>query len=101
MNRFRVGSKVGRTIYDGDELCGVMDTRALALNFVAAVNHGATRDLEWIACFESIDSQIAFTGNPHSYVSAVLAPLIDRANREAALAVKLRNLCEEPSETLS
>jgi hypothetical protein len=36
--RWRVGSKVGRTIYIGDDLIGVMDTRELAAQVVAAVN---------------------------------------------------------------
>lgn len=58
-------------------------------------NDIAKRDLEWIACFQNIDDQIAFAGDPKAYVSAVLAPLIERADREATLAVKLRNLCEE------
>jgi hypothetical protein len=46
MERFRVGRKVGRTIYrqvgqepsDADELVGVMDTRPLAAFAVAAMN---------------------------------------------------------------
>jgi hypothetical protein len=36
---WRVGTKVGRTIYDGsDQLIGVMDTPAIAARVVAAVN---------------------------------------------------------------
>jgi hypothetical protein len=36
---WRVGSKVGRTVYDAhDRLIGVMDTPTLALLVVAAVN---------------------------------------------------------------
>lgn len=36
---WRVGRKVGRTVYDADdELIGVMDTRELAALVVAAVN---------------------------------------------------------------
>lgn len=55
----------------------------------------AQRDNEWIEAMLFIDSQIAFTGDPKRYVQAVFAPLMGRADREAALAVKLRNLCEE------
>ncbi len=36
--QYRVGTKVGRTIYRGDELIGVMDTRELASEFVMAAN---------------------------------------------------------------
>lgn len=35
---WRVGRKVGRTVYDGDTLIGVMDTPELAARVVAAVN---------------------------------------------------------------
>jgi len=35
---WKVGRKVGRTLYDGDELIGLMDTRELAARVVAAVN---------------------------------------------------------------
>jgi hypothetical protein len=34
---WRVGRKVGRTLYEDDELIGVMDTRELAAEVVAAV----------------------------------------------------------------
>lgn len=39
---FRVGRKVGRTIYEGDDLIGVMDTTILATMVVTALNkfHG-------------------------------------------------------------
>ncbi len=59
------------------------------------MNEISKRDFEWIAAFERVDTSIAFGGDPGQYVDSVLAPLIERANREAALAVKLRNLCEE------
>jgi hypothetical protein len=36
--RWRVGRSVGRTVYQGDELIGVMDTPELAALVVAAVN---------------------------------------------------------------
>lgn len=36
--RFRTGRKLGRTIYDGDALIGVMDTPELATMFVEAAN---------------------------------------------------------------
>jgi len=52
-------------------------------------------DWEWIQALHKIDSQVAFTGDRAQYVDSVLAPLLERADREAALAVKLRNLCEE------
>lgn len=35
---WRVGRKLGRTVYDGDQLIGVMDTPELAESVVAAVN---------------------------------------------------------------
>lgn len=35
---WRVGRKVGRTIYEGDKLIGMMDTPELASRVVAAVN---------------------------------------------------------------
>ena len=35
---WRVGRKVGRTLYDGDTLIGVMDTPELAERVVEAVN---------------------------------------------------------------
>ena len=35
---WRVGTKVGRTIYRNEELVGVMDTRELATEIVAAFN---------------------------------------------------------------
>ena len=35
---WRVGRKVGRTVYDGDTLIGVMDTPELAAKVVACVN---------------------------------------------------------------
>ena len=38
MGNWRVGRKVGRTIYDGDTLIGVMDTPELAARVVEAVN---------------------------------------------------------------
>lgn len=38
MSTWRVGRKVGRTIYDGDALIGVMDTAELAEKVVRAVN---------------------------------------------------------------
>lgn len=38
---WRVGRKVGRTVYDGDTLIGVMDTPALAARVVEAVNASA------------------------------------------------------------
>lgn len=38
MSAWRVGRKVGRTIYDGDTLIGVMDTPELAEKVVRAVN---------------------------------------------------------------
>ena len=55
----------------------------------------AERDWEWVGALEHLDRGVAFAGNPKQYVDAVLAPLLERANREAHLAVKLRNLCEE------
>lgn len=42
---WRVGRKVGRTIYDSeDHLIGVMDTRSLAAQVVAAVNDATDPD---------------------------------------------------------
>lgn len=38
----RTGRKVGRTIYEGDVLIGVMDTSELAAEVVAAVNYCRT-----------------------------------------------------------
>lgn len=35
---WRVGRKVGRTIYDGDKLIGLMDTKEQAMLVVLAVN---------------------------------------------------------------
>jgi hypothetical protein len=35
---WRVGRKLGRTVYDGDQLIGVMDTPELAETVVAAIN---------------------------------------------------------------
>jgi len=58
-------------------------------------NDTAKRDFEWIAAFQDIDTQIAFTGNPKRYVDAVLAPVFSRLRAESKLAVKLRNRCEE------
>ncbi len=40
MRPWRVGRKVGRTIYDGDKLIGMMDTRELAELVVRHVNNG-------------------------------------------------------------
>jgi hypothetical protein len=41
-NRYRIGRKVGRTIYEGDELIGIMDTTVKAGVVVDALNrcHG-------------------------------------------------------------
>lgn len=36
--RWRTGRSVGRTLYEGDDLIGLMDTPALAERVVAAVN---------------------------------------------------------------
>jgi hypothetical protein len=55
---WRVGRKVGRTIYamrdpaglvatEGDDLIGMMDTRELAMRVVAAHNHRLTQDREF------------------------------------------------------
>lgn len=38
MTRFRVGRHLGRTVYDGDELIGLMDTVELGLLVAAALN---------------------------------------------------------------
>lgn len=36
--RYRVGRKLGRTVYDGEALIGIMDTANLAAKVVAALN---------------------------------------------------------------
>lgn len=45
-NRWRVGKKLGRTLYDGDELVGLMDTEELARLVVDAVNEQLEREEE-------------------------------------------------------
>jgi hypothetical protein len=48
--RLRTGRRVGRTIYDGDELVGVMDTRELASAVVAAFNRPSVSlsQIDWL-----------------------------------------------------
>lgn len=43
MAEWRTGRKVGRTLYAGDELIGLMDTRELAAEVAAAVNERVGR----------------------------------------------------------
>ena len=62
------------------------------------MNEITKRDFEWITALEKIighGGQIAFTGDPERFVDAIVAPLIERANREARLAVDLRNRAED------
>lgn len=42
--KFRVGRSVGRTIYFGEELVGLMDTPDLARRFVEAINKVENRE---------------------------------------------------------
>lgn len=46
----RVGLKVGRTLYDGDKLVGLVDTPELACEIVAAVNAARYRYLTYGSC---------------------------------------------------
>lgn len=39
--RYRVGRKLGRTVYDGDTVIGMMDTSELAALVVSGLNRGA------------------------------------------------------------
>jgi hypothetical protein len=80
---WRVGRKVGRTIYrqigsdgaDGDTLIGLMDSRELAATVVAAVNN-------------------------HAVLLAALDPLVDRM-RDAAVGTEARIFAEELAAVLA
>lgn len=56
MSTWRVGRKVGRTVYQDDELIGVMDTAELAEKVVRAVNL-ADAQLE-------VEAQVEAVGEP-------------------------------------
>lgn len=82
----RVGRKVGRTIYDGDKLIGVMDTTELARLVVDAVNGSAARDrVVEAAIAKRGDSRPGCTCRLCAAVDALLAltdPVKDGAREE-------------------
>jgi hypothetical protein len=78
--RWRVGRSVGRTIYIGDELIGLMDTPELAQQVVEAVNELDRRDNEIDDCRAAIDRERA----AHRETAEALAALRRENERLAA-----------------
>lgn len=88
--RWRVGTKLGRTLYRDDQCVGMVDTRELAAEIVAAMNGCAPNDREGICRALSREANRIFQTQAKDYPSNVLdiVALNLRAGRDDQLTRK-------------
>jgi hypothetical protein len=70
--RWRVGRKLGRTLYRDDRCIGMVDTPELAAEIVAVMNSAAPNDREWIAAALTKEANRIFREQVQDYPSNTL-----------------------------
>jgi hypothetical protein len=71
-DRWRVGTKLGRTICRNERLVGMVDTVELATEIVSALNKEAPNDREGIACALTREANRIFHTQEKDYPSNML-----------------------------
>ena len=70
--RWRVGTKLGRTLYRNEQCVGIVDSRELAAEIVAAMNEAAPNDREGIARALMAEANRIFQTQAKDYPSNTL-----------------------------
>lgn len=70
--RWRVGNKLGRTLYRNDQIVGMVDSKELATEIVDALNGAAPNDREALAKGLSREANRIFNKQERDYPSNVL-----------------------------
>ena len=89
-NRWRVGTKLGRTLYRNNQLVGMMDTPELAAEVVAVMNKEAPNDREGITNSLSRESNRVWGTMTQNFPTNIIDQLV-----RSIRAGKTSNLLDE------